>query len=75
MCVASLMTHPSGIGFSVYFWLPLRPAFPLGKLFRCSIMACEAGFASLIRVLDPLKVIVLSDVTGRSYGRLTKMQD
>lgn len=46
-----------------------------GQLFRRSIMVCEAGLASLVQVLDPLKVIVLGDVTGRSCLRLTKMRD
>ena len=41
VCVAFLVTGPSGIGFWVYFWLLLRPVFPWGKLFRCSIIACE----------------------------------
>lgn len=31
--------------------------------------------ASLVQVLDSLKAIVLSDVIGRNYVRLTKMQD
>lgn len=31
--------------------------------------------ASLVQVLDPLKAIVLSDVIGGSYVRLTKIQD
>ena len=30
VCVAFLVTGPSGIGFWVYFWLLLRPAFPWG---------------------------------------------
>lgn len=46
-----------------------------GQLFRHSIMVCEAGLASLVQVLDPLKVIVIGDVTGRSYVRLTTMRD
>lgn len=74
LCVAFLVTGPSGIGCWVYFWLLLRPAFPRGKLF--SVASWRVRFACLTGpVLDPLKAIVLSDVIGRSYVRLSKVQD
>lgn len=53
------------------FLAPTQASISMGKLFRWSIR--HVNFASLVSVPGPLNAIVVSDVIGRSYVRLTKM--